>query len=112
MASQPLSWQSQAMSEAEPDTESEPEAGRKRPRLGVLVRMVIYPSLIAFFGWQALGTYRAKGEAADTMLRQAIAHELEDPQPTIVLPNGEVMPILQLSEDEAIERGYISKPSE
>ena len=90
--------------------ESSEETPRKGPRLGLIVRAIIYPSLIAFFGWQALGTYRAKGEAADTKLREAIATELADPQPTIVLPNGEVMPILQLSEDEAIERGYISKP--
>lgn len=91
--------------------EPETETPRKGPRLGIVVRLAIYIPLLGFFGWQAAAKFRATNEAADEQLRAHIKQELEDPQPAIMLPNGEVMPIMQMSEEEAIERGYISKPA-
>lgn len=95
-----------------PETAQAPteDAPRKGPRLGIVVRLAIYIPLLAFFGWQASQKFRAENDAADEQLRARIQVELAEPQPTVVLPNGEVMPILQMSEEEAVKRGYISKP--
>ena len=83
----------------------------KRPRLGVVVRLAIYLPLLGFFGWQAMAKVQATGEAADERFRASVQRWVQHPPKTIVMPNGETMPVLELSEDEAVEMGLIDKPA-
>ena len=91
--------------------ESSSEAERKRPRLGLLVRVAIYIPLLGFFGWQALNTFKRNGEAADDHFRSAVEQYVQHPPKTIMTKDGEMMPVLELTEDEAVEMGLIEKPS-
>ena len=88
------------------------DSGRKRPRLGLLIRVAIYIPLLGFFGWQAFDKFQRQGDAADERFRTAVEQYVAHPPKTIMMPNGEAMPVLELSEDEAVEMGLIEKPSE
>ncbi|WP_106395507.1 hypothetical protein [Enhygromyxa salina] len=98
----------------EPETETEPEtrSPRRRPRLGIIVRALIYLPLLAFFGWQATRNFVAQRAAADDAFRASVAQWLQHPPRTIMMPNGEEMPVLELTEQEAIEMGLLPEPGD
>ena len=80
---------------------------RKRPRLGIVVRLLIYLPLLGFFGWRAAQRIVTERRAADDNFRAAVQRWVEHPPKSVVMPNGEVMPVLELSESEAIEMGLL-----
>jgi hypothetical protein len=86
------------------------ETPRKRPRLGVVVRVLIYVPLLGFFGWQAAQRYLDGRRAADDNFRASVQQWVQHPPRTIVMPNGEVMPVLELTEQEAVEMGLMPEP--
>jgi hypothetical protein len=91
--------------------ESSPsEAPSKRPRLGIIVRVLIYVPLLGFFGWQAAQRFLGERSTADDNFRASVEQWLQHPPRTIVMPNGEVMPVLELTEDEAVEMGLLPEP--
>ena len=92
--------------------EPEPTAtSRKRPRLGVALRLLIYVPLVGIFGWQAIAKITNQRRAVDERMRTSIERWVEHPPRTIMMPNGEAMPVLELSESEAIEMGLLEQPS-
>jgi len=101
------------MSDETSEQAGEQAGGSKRPRrLGLWIRIAIYVPLLGFFGWQAVAKFQREGEAADDRFRAAVEQWVEHPPKTIMMPNGEAMPVLELSEDEAVEMGLIDKPGE
>ena len=86
------------------------EAPRKRWRTGVIVRVLIYVPLLGFFGWQAVQRFQDGRRAADDNFRASVEQWLQHPPRTIVMPNGEVMPVLELTEEEAVQMGLIPEP--
>lgn len=95
-----FSWHSRAVDPA-PSTE------RTRPRLGIIVRMLIYLPLLGFFGWRATQRFVEQRRVVDDNFRASVQRWVEHPPKSVVLPNGEVMPVLELSEGEAIEMGLL-----
>jgi hypothetical protein len=92
----------------QPMTEAPP---RKRLRTGVVVRLLIYVPLLGFFGWQAVQRFQDGRRAADDNFRASVEQWLQHPPRTIVMPNGEVMPVLELTEEEAAQMGLIPEPT-
>lgn len=91
----------------EPQTSQPP---RKRPRLGVIVRILIYVPLLGFFGWQAVQRYQDGRRVADDGFRTSVEQWLEHPPRSVVMPNGDVMPVFELTEQEAVEMGLLPEP--
>jgi hypothetical protein len=87
------------------------QAPRKRLRTGVIVRLLIYVPLLGFFGWQAVQRFQDGRRAADDNFRASVEQWLQHPPRTIVMPNGEVMPVLELTEEEAAQMGLIPEPT-
>jgi hypothetical protein len=83
---------------------------RKGPRLGVIVRVLIYVPLLGFFGWQAVQRYQDGRNIADDNFRASVQQWLEHPPSTVVMPNGDVMPVFELTEQEAVEMGLLPAP--
>lgn len=83
---------------------------RKRKRLGVIIRVLIYVPLLGLFGWQAAQKFLNQRRVADDNFRAAVEQWLQHPPRTIVMPNGETMPVLELSEQEAVELGLLPAP--
>jgi hypothetical protein len=96
-----LNWQSRAVAD-------QPKAKRKPP-LGVLIRLAIYLPLLGFFGWRAWERFASERVAADEVFRERVSGWLEQPQRVILLPNGETLPMLTPEQAEA--EGY-QLPSE
>jgi hypothetical protein len=90
--------------------ESDEERKRKRKRLGVIIRVLIYIPLLAFFGWRASEKFLQQRRMADDNFRTAVEQWLQHPPRTIIMPNGEAMPVLELSEQEAVEMGLLPEP--
>jgi hypothetical protein len=88
-----------------------PEAPRKWLRPGVIVRVLIYVPLLCFFGWQAVQRYLDEHRAADDNFRASVQQWVQHPPRTIVMPNGEVMPVLELTEQEAMQMGLLPEPT-
>jgi hypothetical protein len=93
------------------DEQATSEAPRKRPRLGVIVRVLIYVPLLGFFGWQAVQRFQDGRHAADDSFRASVGQWLKHPPRTVVMPNGEVMPVFELTEQEAVEMGLLPEPT-
>jgi hypothetical protein len=87
------------------------ETARKRPRLGVIVRILIYVPLLGFFGWQAVERYQDGRRAADDSFRASVEQWLKHPPRSVVMPNGDVMPVFELTEQEAVEMGLLPEPT-
>lgn len=87
------------------------EAPRKRPRLGVIIRVLIYVPLLSFFGWQAVQRFQDGRQAADDSFRASVQQWLQHPPRTVVMPNGELMPVFELTEQEAVEMGLLPEPT-
>jgi hypothetical protein len=83
--------------EVQADQTPPTEAPRKWLRPGVIIRALIYVPLLGFFGWQAVGRFQDERQVADDNFRASIDQWLQHPPRTIVMPNGEVMPILELT---------------
>jgi hypothetical protein len=92
------------------DEQPTTEAPRKRLRTGVIVRLLIYVPLLGFFGWQAVQRFQDGREVADDSFRASVEQWLQHPPRTMVMPNGEVMPVLELTEEEAVQMGLIPEP--
>lgn len=69
------------------------------PRKGILIRIVIYGSLIGYFGWGAVKRYTAKrgADRAQTELRE----ELEQHKSTVTLPDGSQQEIYEITPEQA-----------
>jgi hypothetical protein len=93
------------------DEQQTSETPRKRPRLGVIVRVLIYVPLLGFFGWQAAQRARDGRRAADDSFRASVQQWLKHPPRTVVMPNGELMPVFELTEQEAVEMGLLPEPT-
>jgi hypothetical protein len=91
-------------------TDETKDAPRKRPRLGIIVRVLIYVPLLAFFGWQAVQKLSSQRDVADDNFRTLVQQRLDSQLPTVMLPNGEVIPAI--TEEQAIEMGVLPTPSE
>lgn len=83
------------------------ETARKRPYLGVIVRVVVYGAALSYFGWQAAQRFMTERQIADDNFRTSVGQWLKHPPKTIIMPNGEAMPVLELSEDEARQLGLL-----
>ena len=92
-----ISWHSRAVAD---DARSEPKP-RRKPRLGIIIRMAIYVPLLGFFGWRAWERFSNEREAADEVFREHVGQWLEHPPQTIMLPNGEALPMLTPEQAEA-----------
>lgn len=68
------------------------------PPKPILIRIVIYGSLIAFFGWQAYARFSAQ-KAAERA--QAADKEQVGKERTMQLGDGTQMPVLELTPEEA-----------
>jgi hypothetical protein len=91
-------------SERETATKTEPKR-----RLGLIIRLLIYVPLLGIFGWQAGQTFIAQRRNADDNFRNYVRAGVQAmPAPrTIKLPNGEEMPVYEMTEQEAIDRGLL-----
>jgi hypothetical protein len=92
-----MKWHSHAVTE-QPTPNPE---GRRKPRLGIVIRLAIYVPLLGFFGWRAWERFSNEREAADEVFRERVSAWLGEPPQTIVLPNGETMPIMTPEQAEA-----------
>lgn len=94
------------------ETKTETETRPKR-RLGLLVRVLIYVPLLGFFGWQAGKTFFTQRRGADDNFRAHVQARLQamPASRTIMLPNGEEMPVFELTEQQAIEAGLLPAPT-
>jgi hypothetical protein len=86
------------------DQEPSKAETRRKPRLGLLIRLAIYVPLLGFFGWRAWERFQTEREGADQMFREDVARWLENPPQTLLLPNGEALPMLTPEQAEA--QGY------
>jgi hypothetical protein len=87
------------------------EAPRKWLRPGIIIRAVIYVPLLGFFGWQAVQRYQEGRRSADDNFRASVEQWLQHPPRTIVMPNGELMPVFELTQEEAVQMGLIPEPA-
>jgi hypothetical protein len=94
------------------DEHTKSEAPRKRPRLGLIVRVLIYVPLLSFFGWQAVQRFQEGRRAADDNFRASMEQWLKHPPRTIMMPNGELMPVFELTEEEAVQMGLVPEPEQ
>ena len=78
----------------------------------IIVRLLIYIPLLGYFGYQAARKSIDQRRIADDNFRVELGQWLQHPAKTIIMPNGEAMPVLELTEDEAVEMGLIAKPPE
>jgi hypothetical protein len=85
------------------DARSEVEV-RRKPRLGLVIRLAIYVPLLGFFGWRAWERFANEREAADEVFREQVGSWLVNPPQTIMLPNGEALPML--TPEQAAAQGY------
>lgn len=90
------------------DARSEPKA-RRKPRLGILIRLAIYVPALGFFGWRAWERFASEREAADEVFREQVGSWLANPPQTMMLPNGEALPML--TPEQAAAQGYTLPPS-
>ncbi len=95
-----ICWQSPSVAEHE-RSETKP---RRKPRLGILIRLAIYLPLLGFFGWRAWERFANEREAADEVFRERVGQWLEHPPQTMILPNGEALPML--TPEQAAAQGY------
>jgi hypothetical protein len=77
---------------------------KRTPRLGIIIRLLIYVPLLGFFGWRAWERFTSEREAADELFRERVSIWLANPAQTIVLPGGETLPMLTPEQAEA--QGY------
>ncbi|MEZ4379955.1 MAG: hypothetical protein R3A79_01315 [Nannocystaceae bacterium] len=75
------------------------------PRKGILIRLVIYGSLLGYFGWQALSHFLAERAAEESA---ASADEVTKRE--YKLPDGRSVEVLELTPEQA-ERMYGVPPS-
>ncbi len=83
------------------------EAPKRRFGRGVWIRLAIYIPLLGYFGARAGIKANEDREAADEAFRAAVGEWLEHPPRTIVLPNGETMPVYEITEEEAAALGLV-----
>lgn len=88
-----MNWHSRAVAE-------QPNSKRK-PRLGIILRLVIYLPLLGFFGWRAWDRFTTERVAADEVFRERVSTWLEHPPQTILLPGGEALPMMTPEQAEA-----------
>jgi hypothetical protein len=92
-----MNWHSRAVAD-EPKPEPKP---KRKLKLGVVIRLAIYVPLLAFFGWRAWERFSTEREAADEVFRERVSTWLEHPPQTIMLPNGEALPMMTPEQAEA-----------
>lgn len=82
----------------------------KRRKFGLLLRVLIYGPLLGFFGWQAAQRNITERRIADDNFRAGVEQWLMPPPRTIMLPNGELMPVYEMTEEEAVQKGLLPAP--
>lgn len=92
-----MTWHSRAVADEQPKA-------KRKPPLGILIRVAIYVPLLGFFGWRAWERFATEREAADEVFRAHVSAWLEQSQQVIMLPNGEALPMLTPEQAEA--QGY------
>ena len=95
-----MSWQARGVAQAD---RNEPTS-RRKPNLGLLIRLAIYVPLLGFFSWRAWERFSNERDASDEAFREGVGQWLEHPPQTLVLPNGEALPMLTPEQAEA--QGY------
>ena len=83
---------------------------RKRPRKGVIIRAMIYGPLLCFFGYQAVQRHLDERRLADDNFRAFVDQWLAVQPKTIMMPNGELMPVFEVTEQEAVQMGLLPEP--
>jgi hypothetical protein len=96
------------------ESDNNNETPKPRRRLGLVIRLLIYIPLLGIVGWQAGQRFLAERRGADDNFRAFVQERLHAmPAPrTITLPNGESMPVFELSEQQAIEMGLLPAPAD
>ena len=84
------------------DARTEPT--RRKPKLGILIRLAIYIPALGFFGWRAWERFANEREAADEVFRERVSTWLANPPQVMLLPNGEALPML--TPEQAAAQGY------
>lgn len=78
---------------AEDDAQDD-DRKRKRPRIGIILRLCIYIPLLGFFGWQALDRFQRARDEADSAFRRQLDRRMLDGGDVITLPNGQQMQVI------------------
>lgn len=75
------------------------------PRKGVLIRLAIYVPLIAFLGYNACTTWRARRDAEDVAAQPSptLHQKLAPHKRLITLPDGTQQAVYELTPEEAQE---------
>lgn len=76
----------------------------------IIVRLLIYIPLLGFFGYQAARKTLDQRQIADDNFRGLVQQWIQHTPRTIIMPNGEAMPVLELTQEEAVEMGLIDRP--
>jgi hypothetical protein len=92
-----MSWHSRRVAAEQPKT-------KRKPRLGLILRLAIYVPLLGLFGWRAWERFSIEREGADEIFRERVSAWLEHPPETITLPDGSALPMLTPEQAEA--QGY------
>jgi hypothetical protein len=92
-----MKWHSGAVAEEQPTV-------KRKPRLGLIIRLAIYVPLLGYFGWRAWDRAMTEREAADEVFRERVSGWLSSPPQNLVLPNGDTLPIMTPEQAEA--QGY------
>lgn len=70
-----------------------------RLRKGILIRIVIYGSLMAYFGWQQYQRIQAEKEATEQ--REKRVQELEGAKRSVTLPDGSTQDVFYVNPEQA-----------
>lgn len=101
-----MNWHSRAVAEEpKPKRDASSRPSRAGWQRGVVIRLAIYVPLLVFFGWRAWERFTNEREAADEVFRERVSAWLEHPPQTILLPNGEALPMMTPEQAEA--QGYV-----
>lgn len=76
----------------------------------MIIRVLIYVPLLGFFGWQAVQRFQDGRRAADDNFRASVEQWLQHPPRNVMMPNGEMMPVFELTEQEAVQMGLLPEP--
>ncbi len=114
-----MSWQSPSVEPGASQHDAETGTPRKGPRWRLIIRLLIYIPVLGFVTWQAGQRFIEERRAVDDgfrssvdSFRASVNQTLQHPPRMIVMPNGETMPVLELTEEEAVEMGILPTPSE
>lgn len=86
-------------------------ARKKSPRLGIIVRLLIYVPLLGFFGWQAAQRFIDGRNVADDNFHVAIDAWINQPREELItLPNGKTGKVRYVTPEQAMQEGLLAPP--